>query len=164
MYGNQSRTQDNRTNGKVTILLKFRHLSALFPWNNFRFELHVSYSSLSNEVVCPHKTVTVSYQVIWDGFPVMSNFTENSEPGLLVKGLEEVWIGFLNSERFPFVRTDRLGRTGSHCFKWKTERPVQVITCVGLTCCTCKGHCKQHGGFISQPPTLFVDLLFSEEE
>ena len=27
----ESKTQNNRTNGKVIILLKFRHLSALFP-------------------------------------------------------------------------------------------------------------------------------------
>ena len=40
----KSKTQNNRTNGKVIMLLKSRHLSALFPWNNFRFELHVSYS------------------------------------------------------------------------------------------------------------------------
>ena len=37
----KSKTQNNRTNGKVIILLKSQHLSAF----NFRFELHVSYSS-----------------------------------------------------------------------------------------------------------------------
>ena len=33
----------------MIILLESRHLSALFPWNNFRFELHVSYSSWINQ-------------------------------------------------------------------------------------------------------------------